>query len=247
MSLQQVPLVAQFPTTAWSVIDVVRRDSRDGEFSAATNRLIAAYWRPVFRFLRSRGIPATEAEDLTQAFFLRMLEKNWVERADADRGRFRTFLLAVLKHFVADRGPNRAPKQDRFEADMVQVAALISEEDRQFEPPTNVTPETLFMQEWAQSTIAATCRRLRSWCEDQGRPDWYRVFEATVLPTSTSTKVSQREAAETLGLTRDRVRGAQTATREQFIRLLRTEVAGQVRDSSDIDDEIRELEGHLQL
>lgn len=237
----------QFPTTAWTVIDAVKRDGDEDGFSPETNWFIAAYWKPVFRFLRSQGIRSAEAEDLSQAFFLRMLEKSWIVRADSDRGRFRTFLLTVLKRFVADHSPQRAPRQDGFEAQMVSVSALVTDEERSFEPPTGLTPDKLFMHEWARAVIAATCRQLRVWCENQGRPDWYAVFETTILPTSDYPKASQRQTSDRLGLSRDQVRTAQKSVKAQFIRLLRAEVAGQVRDPSDIDEEIRELEDYLQM
>ena len=231
--------MSRFPTTAWRLIDAVKHHGESGAFSAETNRFIAAYWKPVFRFLRSRGHKIEDAEDLTQSFFLRVFEKGWVDRADAERGRFRTFLLTLLKRFVSDQGPKRDPRQATFECQMVPVSALITDEDRQFEPPMNVTPEVLYMREWARATIAATCKRLQIWCEDQGRPDWYAVFELTRKQSQT---LSERAAAETLGISRDQVRTAKEKTEEQFKRLLRSEVAGQLSNPQDIDDEIRELE-----
>src|SRR4051812_15632506 len=107
------PNAGRFPTTAWSVLrDLPDRESP--EFRAAMDPLIAAYWRPVVAFLRARGHPVHEAEDLTQAFFARAFERDWLRRADPARGRFRTFLLAVLARFVADQGPKRASRQQGF-------------------------------------------------------------------------------------------------------------------------------------
>lgn len=234
--------MSRFPTTTWKLIDAVKRHDVGDAFTAETNRFIAAYWKPVFRYLRMRGWKPDAAEDLTQSFFLKLLEKGWVGRADNERGRFRTFLLTLLNRFVSDQGAARAPRQTTFEGGMVPVSVLVSDEDRRFEPPTNVTPEALYMREWARATLAATCKRLKTWCDDQGRPDWYIVFELTKRRTP---PLSQRAAAEVIGVSRDQVRDTQSKTEEQFVRLLRAEVGGQVPREEDVDAEIRELESLL--
>ncbi len=96
-----------FPATAWSFIRQLQADPR--EVPPALNEFIRAYWKPVFRFLRARGYDSHQAEDLTQEFFLRLVQGDWLHRADLQRGRFRTFLLAILTRFLADQGPARAP------------------------------------------------------------------------------------------------------------------------------------------
>ena len=100
----------RFPSTAWSVVRAAQR-SDCPEYVTALNRCIAAYWRPVYCFLRAHGHPTHHAEDLTQEFFLRFCERDWIRRADPQRGRFRTFLLSVLKRFLSDQGPGRSPLQ----------------------------------------------------------------------------------------------------------------------------------------
>lgn len=87
------------------------QDRDDPACMEATSRCIAAYWWPVFYFLRAKGYPLHRAEDLTQEFFLRFCQRGWIEPADPQRGRFRTFLLTILTRFLADQGTERAPRQ----------------------------------------------------------------------------------------------------------------------------------------
>ncbi len=232
---------AQFPKTAWSVVRAAQ--APDGaERMEAMNRCIAAYWKPVFYFLRARGYAFQRAEDLTQEFFLRFFEKDWIRRADQQRGRFRTFLLTILTRFLADQSPARAPIQVTFDARMVAVSALVSDTERTFEPPHNRTPEELFMQQWAGAVLAHVERDLEAWCVTRGRPDWYRMFCELYYPPPGNPRVTQQELADRLHLSRDQVRYGLEEVHKQFIELLRGEMADQVGPDGDLDGEIRELE-----
>jgi hypothetical protein len=118
----------------------------------------------------------------------------------------------------------------------------MGEKDRIFEPSDTETPEEVFMRQWARAVIGNVRRRLRIWCEDSGRPDWYRVFAAFNLHGDLGQRVTQEEVAKKLGLTRDQVRYALDRTEEQFVGLLRAEIADQVGSSAEIGEEIQELE-----
>jgi DNA-directed RNA polymerase specialized sigma24 family protein len=235
---------AHFPTTAWSMLRVAQ-DRRNPEYVTAMNRLIAGYWRPVFYFLRARGYPSQQAEDNTQEFFLRFLERDWLAPADPARGKFRTFLLTILVRFLYDQRPDRAPRQASFERQLVAVSALVGDSDRCFEPAAGETPETIFMRQWARSVIDNVRRRLEAWCQERGRPDWFQVFSAVHFPASGQTKISQQSLAEQLHLSRDQIRYGLDEANARFIQLLRAEVGEQVDSDADIDAEIRELEALL--
>lgn len=232
---------ARFPTTTWTAL-LAAKDGESPEAVAAMNRFISAYWRPIFCYLRARGKPLQDAEDLTQEFFLRFVERDWLAPLDPSRGRFRSFLLTLLSRFVADQSPKRAPRQNSFEQRLVPITALMGEKDRTFEPSDTETPEEVFMRQWARAVIRNIRRRLRIWCEDSGRPDWYRVFAAFNLDGGLGPRVTQEEVARKLGLTRDQVRYALQRTEEQFVGLLRAEIADQVGSSADTGEEIQELE-----
>ena len=235
---------AGFPTTAWSLVRAAQTGDEQHHLEAV-NRFAAAYWRPVFFFLRAKGHAADRAEDLTQEFFLRFLERAWIRRADPERGRFRTFLLTILTRFLSDRGPKRAPKQDRFEQGLVSISALVGPDERKFEPPEDETPENIFMKHWAQAVIDNVRRRLQVWCEGKGRPDWHRIFTAKHFPPAGGRGLTQQALAAEFNATRDQVRYALEQVESLFVEFLHAEVADQVGSQADIETEIRELEDLL--
>jgi DNA-directed RNA polymerase specialized sigma24 family protein len=230
----------RFPTTVWSMVQAARSD--DPNSPEAMNRFISGYWRPVFYFLRAKGYPLHRAEDLTQEFFLRMFERDWIRTADANRGRFRTFLLTILNRFLSDQGPARAPKQIVFDQSLVSVSALVGERERTFEPSDRQTPEQIFMKQWAKSVVANSRNNLEAWCRQQGRTDWFEIFTSMHFFDSDTQRPTQQALADRLRISRDQVRYGMEETTRQFAEFLRAEVAEQVESSGEIDDEIRELE-----
>ena len=236
---------APFPATAWERIQVVQ-DPGHPDHVAMANWFITAYWKPVFHFIRAKGHRLQEAEDLTQEFFLRFVERDWIRPADPGRGRFRNFLLRIVGRFLADRGPKRAPRQQHFERQFVSVGSLLGEEERSFEPPADVTPEALFMKEWARALLQTVQDRLRELYTGEGRRVWYGLF-AAVHGRAPSEKRPRREAlAEAFGLTPDQVRYGLEQAEKRFRRLLRAEVRAQVASEEEIDEEISELLALLQ-
>jgi RNA polymerase sigma-70 factor (ECF subfamily) len=116
---------AQFPTTTWNMV-LAAKDRQSAGYLDAMNRCIAGYWKPVFYFVRSRGYPLERAEDLTQEFFLQFMDREWIRRADPQRGRFRTFLLTVLVRFLSESPSRRMPSAGSSPAPMQSVDATIS-------------------------------------------------------------------------------------------------------------------------
>ena len=209
-------------------------DREHSKYLPAINRFIAAYWKPVFYFLRVKGYPYHQAQDLTQEFFSRFLERDWLKKADPERGRFRNFLLAILKRFLSDQGPHRAPRQKQFEQGVVSIEKLISDEERSYEPATSETPEEVFMKRWAAALVQNVLEQLRQLCENEGHPVWYDVFIATHYPAASTQQVTQQALATRLGLTRDKVRYALEEAKKRFNQLLRGEIQGQVGSKATI-------------
>jgi RNA polymerase sigma-70 factor (ECF subfamily) len=229
-----------FPLTAWSFIHQMQ-DAQHPQRVAALNRFAGRYWKPVFCFLRVRGYPPHRAEDLTQEFFLRFLEHDWVRLADPGRGRFRNYLLRILVRFLSDQGPTRAPRQQTFEQGLVAVGGLLGDAERAWEPPAGETPETVFMRQWAVESVQHVRCRLKELCAKKDRTAWYEVFEA-FHPTEPGGKVpSQEELASRLGMTRDQVRYAREQTEQWFRVLLRAEVREQVDSDDEVGAEVGEL------
>lgn len=235
---------AHFPTTAWSVIRQAK-DRDNAEYLTAMNRFMADYWRPVFYFVRARGYSFDRAQDVTQDFFIRLLEKDWIAKADRERGRFRTFLLTILTRFLSDQSVPRAPKQKTFDQQLVTISALIGDDERSFEPSDEMTADAVFMKRWAQALIANVLRQVSRWCDDRGRPDWFEIFSRHNFPPPGTSTMKKTALAARFSLSRDQVRYAADQVNEQFVLLLRQEVADQVGTDADIDAEIRELESLL--
>jgi RNA polymerase sigma-70 factor (ECF subfamily) len=228
-----------FPTTHWSLVAAAQ--SHGEQSAAAYNGLLSRYWKPVFYYVRARGRSLEIAEDLTQEFFFRFLERDWIRKVDPERGRFRAFLLTLLKHFLSDMGPNRVARQRRFEAGLVSVSTLLSDEDRCFEPPTDESAESIFLQQWASELLERVRRETRRVCEAEGRLLWYELLEAGVLADDAGTSGTQPELARRFGVTRDQVRYGLEQGKARFERLLRSELRSEGADELEIEDEIREL------
>ena len=210
-------------------------------YLAAMNRCIAGYWKPAFYFIRSKGYSLDRAEDLTQEFFLRFFARDWIRRADAQRGRFRNLLLTMLTRFLADQGPRRAAKQKEFDRRIIAVSTLVGERERTFEPSNNETPDLVFMKQWAAATLGNVLRRVKEWCRDQGRPDWHEIFRMIHFPCAGERSATQQEIAKRLNISRDRVRYGLEETNRQFVEFLRDEVSDQVSSPDEIEDEINEI------
>ena len=230
-----------FKTTAWSLVRAAQ--NRAGpEYIDAMNRFIAGYWKPVFYFIRARGCPLQTAEDLTQEFFGMFLVKDWLDPADPERGRFRSFLLKILQRFLADRSPGRARKQVTFDQQLVCISSLMGDDEQSFEPPSTEVPEDIFMRQWARAVIDNVSRRVELWCRNKGRPDWYQIFMADHFPASGAKRPSQEALAKQFRVTRDQIRHALAQTKQQFGHELQEELSDQLTGDVDIPGEIGELE-----
>ena len=209
---------------------------------AAMNRFIVGYWRPIYRFIRAKGHRHNTAEDLTQEFLLKFLDHDWLAKADASRGRFRNYLLAILKRFLADEGSGRAPRQKAFDQGLVQVSALVRDEERSLDPPHKEQPEDVFMRHWAQALVEEVRGELDAWCRQRGRPDWCEIFTAHHFPAAGCEGLTNRPWPS--GSARRATRSATPWSRRtrSLPGSSGAAVAGQVASDEEIDAEIRDIE-----
>jgi len=233
-----------FATTRWSVI-LASADSQGDEQKVreSLTELCQLYWRPIFAFICRRGYPVQDAEDLTQDFFVMILEKNWLKHADPDRGRFRSLLLRTLQNFVGQAAEKRlAQKRGGREK-------FVSWDDWMAEAPSHLSisaqaleswaPERVFDLRWAATVVEQALRHLREECERKGR---LRVFDAmSNYLTAERSDISYAALALSLGIAETAVKKLLYRLRERFRELLRNEVAHTVENQADVDDEIRHL------
>jgi RNA polymerase sigma-70 factor (ECF subfamily) len=228
-----------FDTTRWSVIAAARGSDPDAA-RAALSTLCEAYWYPLYAFIRRWGADADAARDLTQAFFVSILERRDIEQVRPERGRFRTFLLASLKHFLLNEAAReRAAK--RGGGVLPMPLAFDEAEDRYaFEPVDAATPESLYERRWALTLVERVIAAVQARWQQAGRSEEFNVLKASLLGEGPAGGYAA--AAQRLGSTEGAIKVAVHRLRKTFRTDLRAAIAETVSDSADVDEELKYLE-----
>lgn len=225
----------RFPTTRLSLVlaAVVPEGTKSREALADLCRL---YWHPLYAYVRRQGYDSDQAQDLTQSFIARLLEKDALRHFRQERGRFRNFLLASLKHFLSnERDAARAQKRGGGTADVPL--------DRAPEPHDEGTPDKAFARQWALGLIARVMEQVRDECVRSGKAAQFDRLKQCVVGDTQDT--SYREIGGELGMSEAAVKVAVHRLRQRFHEALREEILMTVTDEADIGDEIRYLLGAL--
>jgi RNA polymerase sigma factor (sigma-70 family) len=228
----------QFATTHWSLV-VAARDDVGSRTRAreALEELCRAYWYPLYAFVRFRGHSPDDAQDLTQSFFTRIIETGGIASADPERGRFRSYLLGAMKHFLANEWHRtRAQKRGGGRA-IIELDALGPEARYAYAPARWSDPDAGFDREWALESIARAREDLRVESEARGKGDLFRALEGSL----TGDEPPRSETAARLGMTEGAVKVAVHRLRKRYRELLRAEISKTVTEPSEIDDEMRHL------
>lgn len=226
-----------FETTHWSlVLGAGEPATRQRSLTLLCER----YWMPLYAFLRRAGHASHDAQDLTQAFFATLLEKeDAIEGADETRGRFRSYLLGSLKHFVANQRIKRKAKKrggDRVHLSLNYAAA---EAWYQYEPVDAQTPESIFRRRWALSVLDCVLARLEREYESKGKDKLFRGLKQCL--TGDAESLSHEKLAAQLSMTAGAVKTAAHRLRRRYRELLKDEISQTVTTDEDIDDEIQQL------
>ena len=229
----------QFNTTRWSVVLAAGADVSSPAAHQALATLCETYWYPLYAFLRSRGYDAEDAQDLTQAFFARMLEKHAISQADPARGRFRSFLLASLKHFAANERDREMAKKRGGATPIVSLEIQSAEGRFQMEPPTEETPERVFDRHWALTLLNRVMSRLDAETTQSGKRVQFEYLKAYL--TGEQPQLSYAETAAHMGMSEGAVKVAVHRLRRRFRDLVRDEIAQTVESPEDVEDELRHL------
>jgi RNA polymerase sigma-70 factor (ECF subfamily) len=203
----------------------------------ALSHLCETYWYPLYAYVRRRGHSPEDAQDLTQAFFERLLEKNWVGDADQSRGRFRTFLLSAMNHFLADEWDKARAKKRGGGVRFVPLQFDTAETRYCVEPADPVTPERSFERRWALTLLEGVLTRLRTEYEREGKGDLFAMLHPCLTGERTDQPYAQ--LADKLGVTEAAVKSAVHRLRQRYRHLLRNEIAQTVAAPSDVDEELR--------
>jgi RNA polymerase sigma-70 factor (ECF subfamily) len=229
-----------FATTHWTVVLAAGKRSTP-QSDHALEELCHTYWFPLYAYVRRHGHAKEDAEDLTQEFFARFLAKNYLEGLRAERGRFRAFLLASLKHFLANEW-DKSQRQKRG-GNIPHLSLDWQTADTQFQvAATNEpSPDKAFDREWAVTLLARVIERLQIECEKDGHGKLFA--ELKIFLTAGKGALSHAEAAKTLGIDETAVRVAVHRLRKRYRQLLRNEIAQTLSDGADVDEEMRALFG----
>jgi RNA polymerase sigma factor (sigma-70 family) len=226
----------EFPTTRWTLV-VAASDPRRQECREALVRLCESYWYPVYAYVRRRGYTKEEAQDLTQDFFVRILEGRYLDRADPNRGRFRSFLLNSCKFFLADE-TDRARAQKRGGGAILPFEVASGEERYRFEPLDNETPEHIFERDWAVSLLDRVVSRLKAEFIRHGSLKDFDKLKVVLLGQS---EVPYAELALKMGASEGGLKVTVHRLRRRYRVLFLQEIMETVADPADVDSEIRFL------
>jgi RNA polymerase sigma factor (sigma-70 family) len=233
------PTLARFGQTHWSVIRSAMDKQRPADADAALESLCRVYWPPLYAYVRRLGESPHDAQDLTQAFFARFLDKDFLAAVDQEKGRFRSFMLAALKHFLSnERAKQRAQKRGGGRA-MVSIDFHDAESHTGFEPSQNLTPEVIFQKRWASALLAQALARLRGEYAAAGKEVWFEQLKQTL--TEGRGTIAYAELAARLETSEAAVKMAVHRLRQRYREAIRSEIAATVAHPSQIEDELREV------
>jgi len=226
---------ARFAATRWSVV-LTAADQQAGTRSRrALEELIRAYWFPLYAFVRRQGESPEAAEDVIQEFFARLLEKDFLAHVDRSKGRFRSFLLAAVKHFLSnERSRRRAIKRGGGRG--VALDAMDTEARYGVEPVDRMTPERVFERQWALTVLDHVLGRLRDAYVRAGKAGLYDAIAPCL--TQDARGIPYETLAQELAMTEGAVRMAVHRLRRRYRDLLRKEIAQTVDSPEQVDEEL---------
>jgi len=228
----------EFRTTHWSVV-LAASDPAAPQAADALEELCFTYWYPLYAYVRRSGHRPEDAQDLTQEFFARFLAKHYLAQVDRQKGQFRSFLLAALKHFLSDaRDRARAIKRG---GGRLHLSIDVQDAEGRYllEPTDGMTPERIFERQWALTVLETTRAGLRQQYASAGKAARFSVLEK-FLPGEQAS-MTYAEAGRGLGLAPGTVKWEVHELKQRFRKLLRAEIAHTVGSSDQIEDEV----GHL--
>jgi len=230
-----------FPHTRWTlVLAATRKDAP--ESAAALEAICHAYWYPLYAYVRRYGQSAHDAQDLTQEFFYRLLEKRWLEAADREKGKLRTFLIVALKNFMSKEW-RRASAQRRGGGQPHARFDTEFAESRYAADSQTLAPDEIFDQQWAITLLELTVNRLRAEFTAAGKPRDFEVLKGCLMAERGA--IDYAAVAKQLGVNEGAGRVSVHRLRKRFREIYREEISQTLADGAELDGELRHLAAAL--
>ena len=233
----------RFATTSWSLVAQAAGQEDSGVARAALQELCQAYWYPLYAFVRRQGYPADQAEDLTQGFFARLLAGGILEQAKAERGRFRSFLLACLKNHLANQRRDQSSLKRGGATAILSLDFESAERRYSREPAISSDPLQAFQAQWAVELLQVALDAVRTQYEAQGKRELFEQLRPflTASPPVGAQVMSLEDVAAGLKMQVGAVRVALHRLRERYGQQIRLQISKTVDSPEHVDEEIREL------
>ncbi len=226
-----------FATTHWSVVLAAANEEKP-EAAAALERLCSTYWYPLYAYVRREGHSPADAQDLTQEFFARLLARHALAQVAPEKGRFRSFLLVGLRHFLSDQRDRASAAKRGGGKAVLSLDAQEAEDRYRLEPIERLDAEKIYERRWAMTLLGRAWTRLREESAARGK---LQQFERLAEFVAGEAEVTCVAAASGLGLSESAMRSAVHRLRERYRALIREEIALTVSAPGEVDEELRYL------
>jgi DNA-directed RNA polymerase specialized sigma24 family protein len=231
-----------FPNTRWSVV-LAATQRPSPESAAALEAICHAYWYPLYAYIRRCGKPPHDAQDLTQEFFRRLLEKRWLDAADREKGKLRIFLITALKHFMSNEWRKASAQRRGGGLAPVQLDTSIAESRYAADPFAPVAADETFDRQWALTLLDLTLNRLAAEFVTAGKPGDFEALKSCLMAERGA--VDYAAVARGLGVSEGAARVAVHRLRKRFREIYREEISQTLADGTDLDGELRQLAASL--
>lgn len=232
------PEAGRFASTHWSMVLQAGHSSLPGG-KESLEQLCRVYWYPLYAFIRRRGYSVHDAQDLTQGFMARLLEKKYIGLADPKRGKFRSFLLKSLQHYMTDEWSKQQSQKRGDRQTVVDFNPEHAEMRYRAEPATELAPDVIFEKRWAVTVLEQVLDRLRAEYDTDGKAELFEALKNSLW--GAEDPPTGAELAAQLSLSKGAVKVAAHRLRSRFRQLLRAEIAQTVASPNEVDDELRSL------
>jgi RNA polymerase sigma-70 factor (ECF subfamily) len=230
-----------FPNTRWSVV-LAARQKASPESAEALEAICRAYWYPLYAFVRRSGHAPHDAQDLTQEFFCRLLEKRWLDSADREKGKLRTFLIVALKKFMVNEWRRASAQKRGGNRTQTQFDSAFAES--RFAADTHsLPPDEIYDQQWALTMLDLTVNRLQSEFAAAGRREDFNALKNCLMAGRGA--IDYAATAKRLGTNEGAARVAVHRLRKRFREIYREEISQTLAEGADLEAELRHLAAAL--